>query len=86
EEALRLASERRSAIEYDPVAEAPFFVYYEREGGRDIKHVVWFESARSVGATGRLADELSSRGISIWNVMKFFPRMFLQLDSMFDIL
>ncbi len=83
--ARSLAAERRAEIAYDETSEAPFFVYYDREGGRDVRHVVWFESPRSVEATGRLAAEEGLAGLSVWNIMKFFPGMFTQLASMFDI-
>ena len=84
-EALSLAKERRAAIEYDEPSEAPFFVYYGREGGRDVRHIVWFESPRSVEATGILAAATGLAGVSVWNIMKFFPGLFVQLASMFNI-
>ena len=84
-EALSLAKERRAAIEYDETSEAPFFVYYDRENGRSVRHIVWFESPRSVEATGILAAGTGLAGISVWNIMKFFPGLFTQLASMFEI-
>ena len=84
-EALSLAKERRAAIEYDEPSEAPFFVYYDRDNGQSVRHIVWFESPRSVEATGRLAAGTGLSGLSVWNIMKFYPPLFVQLASMFNI-
>ncbi len=80
-EARDLALAVGAAIHYDPVSQAPYFNYYD--AGRE--HIVWFENARSVRATGELAAASGLSGISVWNVMKFFPPLYMQLNSMFDI-
>jgi len=80
-DAARLAAAKGARIEYDERSQAPYFRYFE--GGAE--HVVWFESARSVEAMGDLISEFSLAGGTVWNVMKFFPQMYLQLDSMFEI-
>ncbi|MBR6917917.1 MAG: LysM peptidoglycan-binding domain-containing protein [Clostridia bacterium] len=83
-DAVKLAVKENAEIVYDEISEAPFFTYTDSEDGA--RHVVWFESARSVRAMGELANRNGMFGVSIWNIMKFFPQMYLQLDSMFDIL
>ena len=75
EEAVELAWQKHAAIEYDPIAQAPFFRYYD--GGET--HEVWFEDARSFQAKLDIMEEKGLAGISIWNLMDFFPRSALLL-------
>ena len=44
-EAVRIAADNNAVIEFDNVAQAPFFYYYEN--GQ--QHVVWFEDVRGAG-------------------------------------
>ena len=74
-EAVKLAWEKKASIEYDQVSEAPFFRYHEN--GKT--HEVWFEDARSFKAKLDLMDEKKLSGISIWNLMNYFPQGFLML-------
>ena len=74
-EALELAKEKNAAIEFDSVAESPFFVYFEN----NTEHRVWFEDARSIQAKLDLADEKNMVGVSFWNVMNDFPQGYFLL-------
>ena len=74
-EAVKLAWQKKAAIEFDPISQSPFFRY--NENGKT--HEVWFEDARSIQAKLDLMDEKGLSGISIWNLMNFFPQSFLML-------
>lgn len=74
-DATQLALQKNAAIEYDDFSQAPFFRYYENGKA----HEVWFEDARSIQAKLRLADEKGLAGIHIWNLMDYFPQLFLLL-------
>lgn len=80
--AVERAAEFNTVIQYDEVAQAPFYYYYDTTGKQ---HVVWFEDARSVDAKVRLVSEYGFQGIGVWNVMKFFPQMWLVIGSLFNI-
>lgn len=67
-------AEARSAyygvpIQYDEVAQAPFFTYTSPDG---IEHIVWFENEQSWTARLALVEEYGLAGISIWNIMNIF--------------
>ena len=49
------------------------------------EHEVWFEDARSVRAKLALAGEYQLTGVSIWNIMRYFPQLWLVLNSLYDI-
>ena len=74
-------------IEYDEESEAPFFSYYDRPVTYDdaVEHVVWFENARSADAMLRLIPEYGLNGASVWNIMKYFPSLWLVMNSLFKI-
>lgn len=82
EEAISLARNYGADIRYDKSSEAPFFVYTDQNGE---EHIVWFQDARSVQALSYLAREYSLDGITIWNIMRFFPQLWLILNGLYDI-
>lgn len=84
-EAVSLAREQKAEILFDEVAQSPYFTYFERENGRPREHVVWFEDARSVEAMLSLVEEYGLRGFSVWNLMRYFPQLFLVLNNTFRI-
>ncbi len=85
--AVQLAAEKNAEIRFDETSMAPTFNYYEfsAAANKSLEHVVWFEDAKSIDAKLRLADEYGLRGISIWQIMKYFPQLWLLLHSLFSI-
>ena len=80
--AVNLARRVGAQIQYDPIAQAPFFRYYD-ENGR--QHEVWFEDARSILAKLTLANEFRLGGVSYWTINQYFPQNWLVLDSVYDV-
>ena len=60
QEAIARAAEYGVTIEFDQLAQAPFY-YYTDEAG--VEHVVWFDDARSMNAKFSLIPELQLRGL-----------------------
>jgi spore germination protein len=58
-----LAYRYGAVINYDPVAQSPWFRYSDENG---VPHEVWFEDARSVRAKYALARELGLKGVGYW--------------------
>jgi spore germination protein len=81
QQAIQLAKERNVAIEYDPIAQAPFFHYW-RDGK---EHEVWFEDARSIQAKFKLLKDLKLLGISYWHSGFDFPQNWYLLNEMFRV-
>ncbi|MCQ2456999.1 MAG: glycosyl hydrolase family 18 protein [Clostridia bacterium] len=86
-EAVELARRVHAEIQFDERAASPFFTYYDRPNtfSDAVRHVVWFENARSVEAMLRLVREFSLNGASVWNVMRYFPALWLVLNALYDI-
>ncbi|BBF45454.1 spore cortex-lytic enzyme, N-acetylglucosaminidase SleL [Lachnospiraceae bacterium KM106-2] len=82
-EAVERAARYQAPIQFDEVSQAPFFNYTAEDG---VEHVVWFEDARSVDAKVRLPSEYNFRGITYWNIMKFFPQNWLVVSSLYNII
>jgi spore germination protein len=78
--AVNLAASVGAQIQFDPVAQSPFFQYYDSNGRR---HEVWFEDARSIEAKLRLVDRYQLGGVSYWTINSFFPQNWLVLESLF---
>lgn len=79
-DALIIALDNGAEIKFDADAMTPYFNYV-KEG---IEHVVWFENARSIEGKLDLVKKYSLGGISIWQVMRFFPQLYGVLKSKFD--
>ena len=60
---------------YDEIAATPYFNYSAEDGTR---HEVWFEDARSVMAKLDLARDRGLGGIGVWQIMRWFPQLWLQ--------
>lgn len=71
-----------ASIQYDEVAQTPWFRYRD-ESGTD--HEVWFEDARSIRAKLSLIPQYSLYGVGYWNVMRPFPQNWLVLNSLYHI-
>lgn len=79
--AFDLAYQKGAEIMFDEESKAPYFNYYDENG---VEHVVWFENARSVQARLDLVNEYSLGGISIWQIMRYFPQLYSLLGSQFE--
>ena len=81
-EAVTLAGQTGSAIQFDETAQAPFFRYRDGDGKQ---HEVWFEDARSLRAKYALVSEYGLAGVSFWNLNHLFRTNFIVLESMFHV-
>ncbi|WP_128894978.1 LysM peptidoglycan-binding domain-containing protein [Longirhabdus pacifica] len=82
QEAEQRAIESNAAIQYDVLAQSPYYQYYDEQGRA---HEVWFEDARSALAKFDTAKKYNLRGIAYWVLGYPFPQNFLLLDDQFDI-
>lgn len=79
--AVQIAVENGVPIQYDPVAQSPFFRY--RDG--DTEHEVWFEDVRSIQAKYDLLHSHSLFGSGYWNVMRPFAQNWAFLSTQYNI-
>lgn len=86
-EARDLAKEKNAQIMYDEETQTPYFTYYEQDPASGIarEHIVWFDNARSMAAKLRLIDEYNLDGAGVWNIMNFFPALWVVLSGLYNI-
>lgn len=82
QEAVRRAIESGATIQYDTVAQSPYFRYTDAQGRY---HEVWFEDARSAQAKFDLVKDYHLRGISYWVLGYPYPQNWLLLEDNFTI-
>ncbi len=82
EEAMERAYAHNAQIQYDYVAQSPFFRYSDENGNA---HEVWFEDARSAQAKFDLVKEYGLRGLSYWGLGYPFTQNWTLLRDTFDI-
>ncbi len=81
-EAVQIAIDNNAVIQYDQVAQSPFFRYF-REG---TEHEVWFEDVRSLDAKFNLIDEFQLMGVGYWQIMQWFRPNWELLSYRFKII
>ena len=82
QEAVARAVRFGAAIQYDPVAQSPFFRYTDEQ---DRRHEVWFEDARSAQAKFDTVKSYGLSGISYWALGYPFPQNWALLEDNFTI-
>lgn len=82
QEAIRRAVQYNVTIQFDETAQSPFYFYTNTQG---IEHVVWFDDVRSMNAKLRLMPEYGLRGGGVWQIMNFFPGLWMVVDSIFTV-
>lgn len=80
-QAVRIAVEQGAEIEFDSLAQSPYFRY--STGGTE--HEVWFEDVRSLEAKFGLMEEYGLHGCGYWQVMEWFRANWLLLRDLFYI-
>lgn len=85
--AVERALEQNAAIQYDETAQAPYFTYYDRPAtfSDAVQHIVWFQNAKSADAMLRLVREYGIEGAGVWNIMRYFPALWLIINSLYRI-
>lgn len=83
QQAITIARTNKARIEYDQQAQAPFFIYYDKDKKR---REVWFEDARSIQTKFNLVKEKNLRGIGYWKLGLSFPQNWLLLEDNFKII
>ena len=81
-QAVDIAREAGVAIQFDELAQSPFFNYYDEQWRQ---HEVWFEDARSIRAKLAQVPAYGFMGVGYWQLMRFFPQNWLVLNSLYDI-
>ncbi len=69
-QAVRIAIAQGAAIQFDEIAQSPYFRYTDR--GTGVEHEVWFEDVRSLQQKFNLIKELGLRGCGYWQIMQWF--------------
>ncbi len=82
QQAIERAAQYGVTIQFDELAQAPFYYYTNAEG---VEHVVWFDDVRSMNAKFTLIPELGLNGAGVWQIMRFFPGLWLVVASRFAV-
>lgn len=80
-QAVRIAVEQGAEIQFDSLAQSPYFRY--RDGTTGVEHEVWFEDVRSLQAKFDLIKEFNLRGCGYWQIMQWFRANWLLLAENF---
>jgi len=81
-QAMNLAINTGSTIQFDERSQAPFFNYYDENGKR---HVVWFDDARSLTARLKLVEKYNLGGVSYWTINRLYRTLWATLRALYDV-
>jgi spore germination protein len=82
QEAIERAVQYGVTIQFDEAAMSPFFNYTNEQG---VEHIVWFDDVRSMDAKLRLIPEFGINGSGVWQIMRYFPGLWMAADALFTI-
>ncbi len=82
QEAILRASQQNVDIQFDEQTQSPFYNYTNEQG---VSHVVWFDDVRSMNAKLRLINEFNLAGGGVWQIMNFFPGLWLNMNNLYTI-
>ena len=82
---LGLANDVSATILFDEVAQAPYFYYNQYNLGASVQHIVWTIDARSIDSLNNLVFEYGLRGTGLWNIMIYYPQVWLIYYSQYEI-
>jgi spore germination protein len=85
EGAINLAREVGAVIQFDEVSQTPYYEYVIEESFYTKHHIVWFIDARTINSLTNLVLENQYRGPSVWNIMNFYPQLWLVLNSQYEL-
>lgn len=80
---LDLARDLNAVIEFDEVSQTPFIRYQELPTG--VQHIIWFVDARTISSLMDLVSEYGLGGTGIWNIMVYYPQMWLVINTQYEI-
>lgn len=78
--AVELSGDVNAVIHYDDISKTAYFGFIT-----DREYIVRFRDARSIYEYLNLVDEFELNGISIWNIMQFYPQLWLVVNALYDI-
>lgn len=77
---LEIAGEAGAEIQYDETTKISYFQYILVD-----EYIVRFRDARGIDELVKLVPEFGLNGIGIWNIMGYFPQMWLVINSQYEI-
>ncbi|MDD5937138.1 MAG: glycosyl hydrolase family 18 protein [Clostridiales bacterium] len=80
-EAIEIAFNNYAEIQFDEVAQSPFFTYTNN----GVDHIVWFEDVRSILGKLKLMEARGMRGLGYWQLMRYFRPNWMLVNALFDI-
>lgn len=85
EGAINLARTVGAVIQFDEISQTPYFEYVIEESFYTKQHIVWFIDARTIDSLTDLIIDNQYRGPSVWNIMNYFPQLWLVINSQYEL-
>ncbi len=79
--ALELAAQNNAQITYDPLTNSVFFYFYSGD-----EYLVRFWDVRSYDVFLKLVPEFNLYGVGVWNIMQWFPQLWLSAAVQYTII
>jgi spore germination protein len=82
--AINLARDVGAIIQFDEPSQTPYFLYVDT-GNSNVQYIVWFVNAITINSVLKSLLEKGLSKIGIWNIMTYFPHLWLVINSQYKI-
>lgn len=86
ESVIEIAILTESIISFDDISKTPFFEYAMEADTRINRNIIWFVDARSLYEIVKIVIERKLSGTGLWNIMNYYPQLWLIIVSNCNIL
>lgn len=84
--ALSMAYHFGAIINFDEESQTPYYYYKELLIDTSSEHIVWFLDSRSFYALDKMIVDKGLNGAGIWNIMIYYPQLWIVVYSQFDVI
>ncbi len=82
---LNIALTEDAIIQFDDISQSTFFTYDKVNNKSYENHIIWSVDARSISSLMDLICQKEFNGTSLWNLMFYFPQLWLVVNSQFEV-
>ena len=83
---INLARDYGVTIQFDEISQNSYYYYEETDNSETRQYIVWFINAIAIDSLVKLIFENGINKTGIWNILSYWPQLWLILNSQYEII